>query len=481
MLLTKSKYLNGLQCIKLLWISCHAPEKLKPNELQSFIFNQGHTVGDAARQLFPEGVLVESSLPFIEKINLTKDLIKQKKIIFEGSFLFNQCFCMVDILIPCNDGWELIEVKSSSSLKKVHIDDVSFQVYLLTSLGVNVTKKSVYFINTSYSLNNELSLSDVFSKSIINDNDLNLEQTKKNIDRFKKVLKNDVPNLPIGPYCNVPYSCMAKSTCWQHRSTDTIFDLVDLSIDKKFHHYYKNEIHLDDLKIQDFDKVKQKRQIACIKESLDFVDVSKIKGFLKEVTFPISFVDFECAQFAIPIFQNTAPFEQIPFMFSLHVFDGTHLKHDLYISPPNTDPRQPIIDAFKAKLPKDGTVFVFNKHSELLIFKKLNQFNNENDLFFNNVIRRLLDIQLPFKHQWIYLRSFNGKCSIKNILPALSPNDSYNQLSLSSGSLINYYYHDYIRSRNLKENTHELESYGYLDTFAMYIIYKKIVDFISDS
>ena len=51
----------------------------------------------------------------------------------------------------------------------------------------------------------------------------------------------------------------------------------------------------------------------------------------------------------------------------------------------------------------------------------------------------------------------------------------------SSGSLINYYYHDYIRSRNLKENTHELESYGYLDTFAMYIIYKKIVDFISDS
>ena len=177
-LLTKSKYLNGLQCIKLLWISCHAPEKLKPNELQSFIFNQGHTVGDAARQLFPEGVLVESSLPFIEKINLTKDLIKQKKIIFEGSFLFNQCFCMVDILIPCNDGWELIEVKSSSSLKKVHIDDVSFQVYLLTSLGVNVTKKSVYFINTSYSLNNELSLC---GKNLIkNDNVLDTLEIARN-------------------------------------------------------------------------------------------------------------------------------------------------------------------------------------------------------------------------------------------------------------------------------------------------------------
>ena len=61
MLLTKSKYLYGLQCIKLLWLACHDSEKLKPDEFQSFIFSQGHMVGDAARQLFPDGTLVEPS------------------------------------------------------------------------------------------------------------------------------------------------------------------------------------------------------------------------------------------------------------------------------------------------------------------------------------------------------------------------------------------------------------------------------------
>ena len=78
-----------------------------------------------------------------------------------------------------------------------------------------------------------------------------------------------------------------------------------------------------------------------------------------------------CAQLAIPRFQNTSPFEQIPFMFSLHIFDGNDLKHDVFISPPDSDPRQPIIDALSSKLPKTGTIFVFNKHAELMIFKKV--------------------------------------------------------------------------------------------------------------
>ena len=71
------------------------------------------------------------------------------------------------------------------------------------------------------------------------------------------------------------------------------------------------------------------------------------------------------------------------------------------------------------------------------------------------------------------MRSFNGKCSLKNILPALSPNHSYDQLSLSSGSLINFYYHDYINSKNSKQDLEELKSYAYLDTYSMYIIYQK--------
>jgi len=46
-LLTKSKYLIGLQCAKYLWMSFHEKHKIpKPDEQAQHIFDQGHIVGE---------------------------------------------------------------------------------------------------------------------------------------------------------------------------------------------------------------------------------------------------------------------------------------------------------------------------------------------------------------------------------------------------------------------------------------------------
>ena len=64
---------------------------------------------------------------FLIKFQKQKKWLDQDKTIFEGSFLWDKCFCMVDILTPYEDGWELIEVKSSTSVKPIHHHDLSFQ------------------------------------------------------------------------------------------------------------------------------------------------------------------------------------------------------------------------------------------------------------------------------------------------------------------------------------------------------------------
>ena len=48
--LTKSKYLLGLQCPKLLWITFNKPKMIpKIDEATQHIFDQGHVVGELAK------------------------------------------------------------------------------------------------------------------------------------------------------------------------------------------------------------------------------------------------------------------------------------------------------------------------------------------------------------------------------------------------------------------------------------------------
>ena len=59
--LSKSKYLTGLQCPKLLWWTAHEPgaPELVPDSAARFIMDEGVGVGEAAMAHFPGGVLID--------------------------------------------------------------------------------------------------------------------------------------------------------------------------------------------------------------------------------------------------------------------------------------------------------------------------------------------------------------------------------------------------------------------------------------
>jgi hypothetical protein len=57
--LSKSKYLSGLQCPKLLWHHYNAKDEIpKPNAATQAIFDQGYDVGALAKKLYPDGIEV---------------------------------------------------------------------------------------------------------------------------------------------------------------------------------------------------------------------------------------------------------------------------------------------------------------------------------------------------------------------------------------------------------------------------------------
>src|SRR4030042_5052888 len=59
-IISKSKYVAGLQCLKYLWYLINDPEAIPPfDEVTQFRFQQGHDVGNLAKSLFPGGIDIE--------------------------------------------------------------------------------------------------------------------------------------------------------------------------------------------------------------------------------------------------------------------------------------------------------------------------------------------------------------------------------------------------------------------------------------
>lgn len=83
--LSKSKYLQGLQCPKLLWMSYHAKDQFPPVDPETqAIFDQGHEVTALARTLFPGGLEIEGVEDFEGILKKTQELLPQRKPLFES-------------------------------------------------------------------------------------------------------------------------------------------------------------------------------------------------------------------------------------------------------------------------------------------------------------------------------------------------------------------------------------------------------------
>jgi hypothetical protein len=59
--LSKSKYINGLQCLKLLWVSINDTTRLPAYDAATqHVFDQGHIIGELAQDLYRGGIKLET-------------------------------------------------------------------------------------------------------------------------------------------------------------------------------------------------------------------------------------------------------------------------------------------------------------------------------------------------------------------------------------------------------------------------------------
>lgn len=337
--LSKSKYCSLWQCPKILWMNKYKSEELVLDSSALARMEAGNEVGDLAMGLF--GDYVEVTAYKGERLNLQKmiadtkaEMDKGTPVICEASFEFDGLYCAVDILCKEENGWAILEVKSSTkSDKEIYIADIAYQKYVLQNCGVNVTGTYLICIDSNYVLDGDLDINRLFKVTDVWDW---VSQEEKNIIAnlkiAERILKSETePEIDISEHCKKPYDCGYWKYCSRHIPSPSVFDLYRLQTSKKFDYYRKGIITYNDLFLSGVvTNEKHLRQIEfALTDKGTYVDKDGIRDFLDTLSYPIYFLDFETEQPVIPKYNGTKPYQQIPFQYSLHYIESEdgELKH----------------------------------------------------------------------------------------------------------------------------------------------------------
>src|SRR3989338_9336057 len=169
-LLSKTKYLYGIQCPRLLWMAINEPEKLpEVDEATQHRFDEGHLVGELAKKVFPDGIDIKTE-DFNENLKKSKELLAKRKPLFEAAFKNEAIYSRADILLPANqEEWDVIEVKSSTQPKELHIHDLALQKYCYEQVGLKVNKCFLMHINGEYVRQGDINPQELFCQQDVDE------------------------------------------------------------------------------------------------------------------------------------------------------------------------------------------------------------------------------------------------------------------------------------------------------------------------
>jgi len=434
--LSKSKYINGLQCLKLLWVATNDPSRMPAySAATQHVFDQGHVIGALAQQLYCGGIRLEQE-NIGANLRETTASLKLRKPLFEAGFSGNRLYCRVDILNPSGgEAWDIVEVKSTNDVKDEQLYDVAFQRHCCQLNGVNINR-SIMHLNRDYVKHGDINPRQLFVTEDVTDRLGEFaDGLEKRIAEMLAVIDSDkCPETAIGRHCNAPYECLLQQECWKHLPEHHVMTLysgkklgedllaqgiLDIS-------NIPEEIHLND---------KQQIQKDCVIYGQPHIDTDEIKSFLKSLKYSLYFMDFETFATAIPIYDGTSPYQNIPFQFSLHVITKPRamVEHYEFLAEGKDDPRPAFLAQLKQNIGPKGSILVYYAAFEKSRLKELAGAFPEYQVWVESINERIVDLNVPFRDFSYYHPQQMGSSSLKHVLPTLT-NLSYEDLEIGEGT-----------------------------------------------
>jgi predicted RecB family nuclease len=439
-MLSKSRFIAGLQCPLRLWYQCYNRDLATPVSLaQQAIFDTGNEVGRLATELYPGGVLIEEDhLHHREAVESTRAAMADPAVpaIYEAGFIHDSVRVRVDVLERLPGGkWNLIEVKSSTSAKEVHLPDVAIQYRVLKGKGLDVARAGVLHLNNEYVYDGRrLDLERFFIFTDLTREAIDHQgEVQANLRRLKEELAGETPpEIQPGRHCSSPYRCEFWEHCTASKSSSWVMNLSGIS-QKKL-----NELAaLDVEEIYDIPEdfpltALQARIRECVAEGKEYVS-PELADELRDIEYPIHFLDFETIGPAIPRYEGTRPYQAIPFQWSDHILheDGT-IEHPEFLHDEDTDPREEFCRTLLETLGDSGTIVIYTTYEVGIMTNLADEFPEYAGRLMA-ALDRIKDLHAVVK-TYFYHPDFRGSFSLKRVLPALVPSMAYEGLSIQEGT-----------------------------------------------
>jgi len=432
--LSKSSFLKGLQCSKLLWWSVHEPDapELVPDESQQRVFARGTRVGELAQSRVPGGVLID--LPYMqirECVAATAAaLAAGAPAIYEASFLEDGVFVSVDILERSGDGFVLTEVKSTLDVKEQHLADVAIQLHVVRRAGLPVHRAEVMHLNRACRFPD---LSNLFVRAPVTEKlHTLLLDAPAQIAALRGMLAGAIPEIATGPHCTVPYECPFRERCWPPLPDHHVSTLYRLQRARVETLLAQGCVTIQELPSDFRASAPAMRQVRSVCAGAPLVEHG-LRRALETLRPPLAYLDFETVNPAIPVWPGCAPYDQIPVQFSCHVGNGDGaFVHHAWLADGPSDPRRALAEALLVACAGAQTVVAYNAPFEKRCVDLLADFLPDLAPALRDLAARIADL-LPIVRNHVYHPEFGGRFGLKSVLPALCPGLGYDDLEIQGG------------------------------------------------
>lgn len=465
-LLSKTRYLRGIQCPKALYFDLFNQNTYDASALdfdKQALFKQGHRVESFARKLYENGksLKTHSGFDMTRSIaNTLKAVRSDGDVFFNGSFTSNyhsfKLYAETDILIRQENDWELTEVKSKTKSTAFHIYDLAFQYrILMDNFPSSRIKANLLFLNKNYVRKGKIDLERLFvlkdvTRAVIDNQVL----FKRNMIHFNKIaVSESTPIIETGSQCFNPYPCKHMDKCWKNISTESVvfFALQKSNAKKVFDSNLENDVVIKP-KYKITKSEKKSLSLAAFKKRE--VNYNLLKKYISDIkNSKVAFLDVNSVAPAIPIYQNKRPYQHSCYQFSI-LNDSDEVK-SFYASPNHEVEKEFVNEFIKSTSQYDrfigyDTLSMKRRVKELIT--QFPEFKNE----LNMVRNRIDDLMQVFLTKIIIEPALRNNYTLRNVSEILLINNEFVNLnvnqSLNAGLIFSELHESEIEFQRLQKN-----------------------------
>ncbi len=456
-IISKSDYLAYLDAPRHLWAIKHTVEQLPLDPLALHQMEDGKRVEKLAFDYLTEYVKMHPNCQ-----------LRYQQDFCDGPYITRVDFLIYDTI---SDSYDLIEVKSSTEVKKEHIPDLAFQLAILQN-QVQISKCIVMHLSKDYRRQRELDLSQLFTLADVTD-EVKTALPNVILLRPEALRVAQLEDYTKAAHCLNPKDCPYPNLCHADLPEQSIYDIPRLTSTKK-----QALLDIGALSIHEIPRdfalsESQRRVVDCAQEKRVYIDHAQLKHAIDNLEYPLWFLDYESCISAIPLFEGHWPQQQILFQYSLHKIacPGAPLEHFAFLSFEPGNPIPALMESLRENLGNEGSIIVWNKNFETTRHKELMELYPEHSAYLDNVNNRIFDLMdIVSKHMY-YDPRFNGRYGLKQVLPVLVPELSYDDLPINVGTKASVAWWQMnaglISEDTLAETRQNMLDYCHLDTLAM--------------